>query len=760
MSNDQPQDDLFQQGSDAHEGDFDAQLSLPIPFVKAPEPITNLTKRDGRCVPFDKTKIAEAIFSAAQSVGGQDRDLAQSLANAVSIYIAKRISGNTVTVDHVHDAVERVLIQMAHAKTALAYARYRDRRRRIRRLRQGDMRAMLSELEEAQYEREALAGEPGPTLFLRTSEDTLTAWDREKIVDALIRETQLESAAATVIAVEVEQQIQRAHINTLTTALVRELVSAKLVEHGLLEHRDRHQRLGVPLYDTQQIIQGCTPETVAQDPVATDRILAHAVKKEYALAQVFSPCAAEAHLRGELHLHHLELVDRLYGARQSLQYMARFGLSLPRAQNFAEPPKHPETLLAQMMKAVGTLRGFFAEANQWDDVNVFFAPFLQGMTEKELSQFAQMLLYEFSFGVLTQRSDSAIPRIGIAWTIPDHLKTEEAVGPGGIPTDKTYAAYEHTTQQFAGALLNELKNGAGNDSPFPAPIPAIRIDAALFSAHGHERFLAQAASLTAAKRPVHFYLDRGDSDASRPVEPWQTCGVVLHQISLNLPRLAYQAGKETTLLKEIDKLLKIAAQAHQDKSDFLDTLLDPLGNGPLSLLAAKKNDLPYLDTDQAVSIIAVEGLNECVQVLLDAQPHQRDEAAQLAQRILDHLRKQCQTVGDRTGQRLALGQNNDLKISRRFATLDVKAFPKTAASVVKVDPETQALQYTTGARINPLHTLNPIEGIRLEGLFHQRLDTGALTVVPLPEGDTSETAIADFIKKAYHQTTVQCLRFQ
>ena len=142
---------------------------------------------------------------------------------------------------------------------------------------------------EAQHEREALAGEPGPTLFLRTSEDTLTAWDREKIVDALIRETQLESAAATVIAVEVEQQIQRAHIHTLTTALVRELVSAKLVEHGLLEYRDRHQRLGVPLYDTQQIIQGCTPETVAQDPVATDRISLIANRDDGSKKELLSP---------------------------------------------------------------------------------------------------------------------------------------------------------------------------------------------------------------------------------------------------------------------------------------------------------------------------------------------------------------------------------------------------------------------------------------------------------------------------------------
>ena len=49
----------------------------------------------------------------------------------------------------VHDAVEKVLIEMGHVKTALAYVRYRDKRARIRRLREGDMSSLLSEYAEA-----------------------------------------------------------------------------------------------------------------------------------------------------------------------------------------------------------------------------------------------------------------------------------------------------------------------------------------------------------------------------------------------------------------------------------------------------------------------------------------------------------------------------------------------------------------------------------------------------------------------------------
>ena len=38
-----------------------------------------IRKRDGRVVEFDETKITDAIFEAAKSVGGADRQLAMEL---------------------------------------------------------------------------------------------------------------------------------------------------------------------------------------------------------------------------------------------------------------------------------------------------------------------------------------------------------------------------------------------------------------------------------------------------------------------------------------------------------------------------------------------------------------------------------------------------------------------------------------------------------------------------------------------------------
>ena len=40
---------------------------------------TKIIKRDGREVAFDETKITDAIFAAAQAVGGADRGMAMRL---------------------------------------------------------------------------------------------------------------------------------------------------------------------------------------------------------------------------------------------------------------------------------------------------------------------------------------------------------------------------------------------------------------------------------------------------------------------------------------------------------------------------------------------------------------------------------------------------------------------------------------------------------------------------------------------------------
>ncbi len=94
--------------------------------------ITKIKKRDGRIVDFDRAKIADAIFKAAQVLGGRDRDMADELAIEVEAYLCDKYANKVPTVEEIQDAVEKVMIENGHARTAKEYILYRAERTRMR----------------------------------------------------------------------------------------------------------------------------------------------------------------------------------------------------------------------------------------------------------------------------------------------------------------------------------------------------------------------------------------------------------------------------------------------------------------------------------------------------------------------------------------------------------------------------------------------------------------------------------------------------
>ena len=90
--------------------------------------ITEITKRDGRKEPFEIEKITNAIFKAAQAIGGSNYEEAEDLANKVCDYIENVEKIPAPTVEHVQDTVEKMMI----ARTAKEFILYRAERTRHR----------------------------------------------------------------------------------------------------------------------------------------------------------------------------------------------------------------------------------------------------------------------------------------------------------------------------------------------------------------------------------------------------------------------------------------------------------------------------------------------------------------------------------------------------------------------------------------------------------------------------------------------------
>ncbi|MCI8650055.1 MAG: anaerobic ribonucleoside triphosphate reductase [Anaerotruncus sp.] len=93
---------------------------------------TTIIKRDGRCVLFDMEKITSAIFKAAQALGGDDYVMAKELAEQVVDYLGEKKPDSNPSVEEIQDAVEHVLVETGHARTAKEFILYRAQRTRVR----------------------------------------------------------------------------------------------------------------------------------------------------------------------------------------------------------------------------------------------------------------------------------------------------------------------------------------------------------------------------------------------------------------------------------------------------------------------------------------------------------------------------------------------------------------------------------------------------------------------------------------------------
>ena len=104
--------------------------------------ISNIIKRDGRRESFDLDKIANAVFRAAQSVGGTDAAMARDVAEKTCALYEQLHGSQEPTVEEIQDLVEKELIECGHAQTAKAYILYRYERTRDREVKSNLMKIM------------------------------------------------------------------------------------------------------------------------------------------------------------------------------------------------------------------------------------------------------------------------------------------------------------------------------------------------------------------------------------------------------------------------------------------------------------------------------------------------------------------------------------------------------------------------------------------------------------------------------------------
>ncbi len=615
-------------------------------------------------------------------------------------------------------------------------------------------------------------------LFVKVSEGDVITWDKSRIVKSLLRETTIDEATAKLIADRVEKIIRDSGIEFITGPLIREIVNAELIKLKLEEQRKQYTRLGMPIYDVEQLITKQNKENanVPHGPEATNLSLAESIKKQYALLKVFSPDVALAHERGDIHLHDLGFIDRPYCSGNSIEYVKKFGLSLPNALSISKPAKHPEVLVLHLIKFSAALQGVFAGAIGWDAVNLFMAPYFVGKSDEELEQVAQMLVFEFAQQAVARGGQSIFSDLNLYWEVPKHFADVEAIGPEGKYTGNTYEDYLPEAQRFARALIKVYMQGDGMGRPFFFPKPQLHITERLFRTEGYEEFLYEIAQLSSERGNSYYVFDRGETakiseccrlafkldenDLRDAKTPWKMRYSAMQNVTINLPRIAYEAkGNDDLLFEILSQRMQLAADAHVAKRGFITRLLNLGKRGPLGLLAMDKDGEPYYRLHRATFLMGMLGLNELVQYHLGEEMHESNYALRFGLKVIAHMSKESERLSEEYDMRFVLEQTPAESTAYRMAKLDLEHYPSETREVVKGSIERGEVYYTNSTYLNISAPISPIERVKKEGMFHPMIHAGSLTHIWLGEAKPDPEAIAKFVVRTFKHTTNDQIAF-
>jgi anaerobic ribonucleoside-triphosphate reductase len=336
-------------------------------------------------------------------------------------------------------------------------------------------------------------------------------FDKNKIIESLIKEVGIDEDIANNIANNVENKILKSDTKEISVSLVRELVDNELFLSGFNAKLKKHKTIGIPTFNLDELIFSKTNENSnlsSNNPEAINMAISENVMKQYALSNVFSEDIANAHLKGRIHLHDLGCITRNYCSSHSIDFIKKYGLELENLTTQSAPAKHASTLTGHINTFLSSIQTYYAGALGLANVNIAYAPYLVGMSYNEILQEAQYLIYSCAQNAFSRGGQTLFIDFNIHTGIPEYMKNLPAIGKGGEYTGKTYSEYEKEAQLFAKALMEVWQKGDKNGQIFAFPKMDFHINNETFDKKEQYDLLKFACQISSENGVPYFIFDR------------------------------------------------------------------------------------------------------------------------------------------------------------------------------------------------------------------------------------------------------------
>jgi ribonucleoside-triphosphate reductase len=465
-------------------------------------------------------------------------------------------------------------------------------------------------------------------LKVKTSRLTIEDFNRDRIKHALINEAGIGAQLAGRIAREAEERLIKFNVQNLTAPLIRELVNAILLERGMEKEQQSLARVGLPVFDVQQLLSGSSSQYFSS-PEMVQHVIGDSVLQEYLMRKSLPNKVADAHLRGDIHVDHASYwLTRPWTLQHDPRLFFTHGLHLTQARPSISPP---ETLLDALL--------LIAKIFQWgqtniageqgiDHFNVFLSPFLDKReSTKQIRKSMRIFLEELNLVPAGRGGTPPSITLTLDIGIPEILHNQTAIGPKGQDVG-VYASYEKNANILVSSLIDVLLSGDSQKRPFIFPTLVVRLNRKTFSDKNKDLLLNIFKATRSFSNVIFInhtpewqgesavYTGNRERLTATPKGGWELGTLrtgVLDSVTINLPRLAYDANRnEGRFSTRLMEQLETAATALESKRKLFEKQLRTK-NYPF--LTMKFKGESYYRLAQSRLVISYVGLPEAVSAL-------------------------------------------------------------------------------------------------------------------------------------------------
>ena len=503
-------------------------------------------------------------------------------------------------------------------------------------------------------------------MYVRTSHDSIEEFNSHKIIQSLVREGSLPLELSQKITEEVENRIYKFQTTYLTGSLIREMVNNVLLEHGHEEYRNKLARLGMPVFDIQEMFTNVENlKNGAEDLLFKS---GKNVLTEYLLTNTLPKDIADAHMAGDIHISNAGLwsviPDIIF---LNLKEFVEHGIQLQ--GKYLGVTRLPQTKTLDDLETL--LSTFFMliskEASQEivvDDLIPVLAKY-----SKTGSEIEKMLAKVFTLSSTSISFDKS-PTI-ISFRIP--ISTDQKIIQSVLTA---YHTYVHSTPfPNIGIIVDSEKGKVSNIS---------KILSEIISVGGNIIFSKGSCSTNGIKTQ----------------EKTSTTSITLGSVTINLPRLAFESNKDETYFRArlallMKPVISSMALRKKDISDLTRRGINPI-------LA---NSTQFMQRSNVSLVLNLVGLKEAVFNILDHKDVK--DGNEILYKVLETAIDIANKKGEEAGINVKIAMVDSDGISR-FVTLDGEKYGKNSVIDMTDDGSYSQGLLIDGKDISSLNAKNEI----------------------------------------------------